>query len=114
MHETVELKKDDPHILLQFYTNINSLLKDVIIFYSKLKQEMYEETYVEEKRGLFPKKIKHKKRKTRLEQKQGINEESLAVMLHTWISNVFRISCWYKIFSLSTTISRLVFLKKYP
>ncbi len=35
-------------------------------------------------------------------------------MLYIWITNVYRTSCWYKIFSLSTTISKLILLKKYP
>lgn len=73
LYETVELKQDEPHILLQFYTNINSLLKDVVTYYTKLKHEMYVETYLEEKRGLFSKKVKHRKRRTRAEHKENIN-----------------------------------------
>jgi hypothetical protein len=104
-------KNTNPSTLLSLYPSILQLLNEVIAL-SHSKEDQPEEVY--QQRGIFERNVQKKRRKTQVQPTLRIDNEKLAFLLVNWLEEVAPTKCWPKISTLSTEISKLNLLNKYP
>jgi hypothetical protein len=98
-----------PETLLSFSNEIQKMVEELIAV--DRKQRYADEADYEEKKGIFERNIKKRKRRFRALPAVQVDWGRLADLLADWLEEIAPLKCWSKISTLSICISRLALRK---